>query len=257
MNQNSSPIDWNSRFSTQSAWTNSLRDYLCVQSGVNISSKVLEVGCGTGTILRETSALNECETVGIDFDFSRLRIAKNIKTDQLTACADVYDLPIAGDSFDFVVFHYFLLWITEPIKALQAILRVLRPGGIALAFAEPDYPNRIEYPASFEELGKLQTESLARQGAYVDVGRRLPEFFSKAGFLETQYGIAGFQKPANSLSDDWVSEWQIIVEDLKYIQSNVNFDKFQELDKTSRKNGARVSWVPTFYAYGSKPIIKI
>ncbi len=253
MSKNSSSFDWDSYFLTQAAWTKNLREFLSTQLGIKNTSKVLEIGCGTGVILRELSSFTGCKPVGIDIDFDRLRIAKNLSTYQFLICADAKNLPINSKLFDHVVLHYFLLWIREPIGVLKETLRVLVHDGFTVAFAEPDYKSRIEYPAIFENIGNLQTRSLRRQGANPNIGRKLPGLFTKSGFKDVQYGVSGFQKAAFFSPEDKSSEWKMLEEDLKKIISESVINKFRSMNEIAIKKGERVSWVPTFYAFGKKP----
>lgn len=253
MSKISSTFDWDSYFSSQAAWTKNLREFLSVQLGINSSSKVLEIGCGTGVILRELSKFCGCKLFGIDIDFDRLKTAKRLAPDQILICSDANNLPFMIETFDFAVFHYFLLWIKEPIRVLRNTLQVLRQDGYAIAFAEPDYKSRIEYPAIFENIGKLQTRSLRQQGANPNIGRKIPGIFSEAGFKDVQYGTSGFQRPAIPISQDKSSEWKILEEDLKKINSESVINKFRSMDDIAIKKGERVSWVPTFYTFGKKP----
>jgi ubiquinone/menaquinone biosynthesis C-methylase UbiE len=250
MNQNNPTIDWNDRFSRQAEWTKPLRDFLSKQLGITHSSSILEVGCGTGVILRD---LHHCIPFGVDIDFSRLRIASELGGIQHLSCADGYSLPFPSNTFDFMVFHYLLLWIKRPQSLLSSILRVLKPGGAVIAFAEPDYQSRIEYPDEFEQFGTLQTNSLIQQGIDARIGRKLPGLLSSAGFKNIQYGISGFQNQAKNDTKDIDSEWTVLKEDLRYTNSQVILDEYKKKDEYSRSNGSRVSWVPTFYAFGTKP----
>jgi len=94
-------------------------------------AKVLDVGCGTGELLRRLAAkYPDSELSGIDPVPEMLAVAKQ----KLSARAELRvgyanALPWADNSFDVVVscnmFHY----VTHPITALQEMGRVLRPGG--------------------------------------------------------------------------------------------------------------------------------
>ena len=254
MNQNNPTIDWNDRFGRQAEWTKPVRDFLAKQLGITNSSLILEVGCGTGVILRDLHDYSMCIPFGIDIDFSRLSIASEQGERQYLSCADGYFLPFPSNTFDFVVFHYLLLWIKHPQNLFSSILRVLKPGGTVIAFAEPDYQSRVEYPEEFEQFGTIQTDSLIQQGIDSKIGRKLPGLLSISDFNEIQYGISGFQNQTRIISNDRDSEWTILNEDLRHTFTQQMLDEYEKMDEFSRLNGSRVSWVPTFYAFGKKAI---
>ncbi len=244
--------NWNQRFSIQAEWTKPLRQFLIEQTGMSSSSSVLEVGSGTGVILRDTIDMAGNQPIGIDFDLGRLSENKAINPDQVVASANVYFLPFPVNTFDFVISHYFYLWLKDPIQALTEVKRVLKPGGRAIAFAEPDYAARIEYPEYFQTLADAQTKSLFVQGINPKTGRLLPSFFSGSGFTDIQFGISGFQIPVQELSKDWESEWKMLEHDLSGNGSGIQLAQYKLNDKKSRLSGSRVSWIPTFYTIGKK-----
>ncbi len=92
---------------------------------------LLDVGCGTGTLLAALEKLNpETHLAGIDptremLDIAGRRLSKKVHIGQSWA----EELPFADEHFDFVVscnmFHY----IREPLLALKEMMRVLKPTG--------------------------------------------------------------------------------------------------------------------------------
>lgn len=99
---------------------------------MSANAKVLDVGCGTGELLRRLRAKYPDATLaGIDPVDQMLEVARDklsSKEDLRTGYADA--LPWANASFDVVIscnmFHY----ITHPVDALQEMGRVVRPGGV-------------------------------------------------------------------------------------------------------------------------------
>lgn len=93
--------------------------------------RLLDIGCGTGVLLREIgSALPGSFVVGIDLSRRMLAVAQeHLGSPRRLLDADVHDLPFKAGSFDVVVslssFHFWLV----PHRGLQEIARVLRPGG--------------------------------------------------------------------------------------------------------------------------------
>ncbi|KAF0111433.1 MAG: hypothetical protein FD147_916 [Chloroflexi bacterium] len=252
MVNSSESVNWHNRFAVQSTWTKPLRNFLYKQIGINQNSRILEVGCGTGVITSELHQFTFMPATGIDLQHDRLRIAARQDEFQLYVCADAYSLPFTKNLFDFVLTHFFFLWVQDPISTLVEMLRVLKPGGWVIALAEPDYLARIDSPAEFDKLGQMQTQALIAQGANPASGRSLPQIFSNAGVEDIQYGISGFQVSPVHIPDWYESEWNMLREDLAHLLSENELDRLQELDLKARKSGCRVLWIPTFYAYGKK-----
>ena len=102
-------------------------------------------------------------------------------------------LPFAGGQFDSVYCHFTLLWVADPLRVLCEARRPLQTGGWVLALAEPDYGGRIDYPETLAETGRLQAESLRRQGADIQLGRRLRALFHQAGLRNIESGVVSGQ----------------------------------------------------------------
>ena len=88
----------------------------------------LEVGCGTGMILKELAPVAR-RAVGIDLSPGMLQQARARDLEVLVASATA--LPFADESFDFVCSFKVLAHIEAIEVALSEIGRVLRPGGTA------------------------------------------------------------------------------------------------------------------------------
>ena len=245
-------MDWHQRYIQQARWTAALRRYLFNQAGLENAHSILEVGCGTGAVLGELSNPNRMVIHGLDIDWQGLKLAAgNLPTNQFI-CGNAQRLPYQTASFDLAFCHFFLLWVNDPEHALQEMQRVVRPDGAVLAFAEPDYGGRIDYPEVFGDLGRKQTRALHRQGADPLMGRQLAHLFTKLGFKEIETGVLGAQWKAADKSFDWESEWRVLRHDLREMVTEPVLDDLQSLDMQARNNGSRVLYVPTFYAWGRK-----
>lgn len=177
--------------------------------------------------------------------------ASNSPADRLV-CGNALQLPYKNTSFDLVFCHFFLLWLSDPEVALREIQRVVRTGGAVLAIAEPDYGGRIDYPEVFSELGYQQTQALRRQGADPVMGRQLAHLFNKLGFKEIETGVLGAQWKTAEQGSDLETEWRVLRSDLVDVISGNELDNLQALDEQAMRNGSRVLYVPTFYAWGRK-----
>ena len=244
--------DWHDRFTIQAKWTRALREFLFNQLSINPDSRILETGCGTGVILDDLRSYSQRPVFGIDHDVSHLSEARIQSPELLIACSEAEHLPWTVNSFDFVISHYFFLWIKEPLKVLQETRRVLKPGGRIVILAEPDYLARVDFPQEFWGLAELQTRSLINQGVNPMIGRQLLQLLTQAGFENIQYGVSGFQADSTSIPEWFESEWKILQNDLEGTLSKEQILEYRKLDLDARQLGSRVLWVPTFYAFGNK-----
>jgi ubiquinone/menaquinone biosynthesis C-methylase UbiE len=236
-------MNWHTRYLQQAAWTRDLRTYLFEQAGLKTARRVLEVGCGTGAILRDLSAPT---LHGLDLEAGSLDECRVYAPAALLTQGDAHFLPYPDRSFDIVYCHFLLLWVKDP---LQVVCEMARVGHSVLALAEPDYSQRVDEPSALKPLGEWQTEALRRQGANPSFGSALAETFFQAGIKPIETGPIQGGAVMNS-ADDWEKEWAVIESDLKGIVPSVEIQKMKKLDEAARRHGERTLQVPTFFAWG-------
>lgn len=156
-----------------------LKSDLIEQAQVCNGSRVLDVGCGTGTLAIMVKQLHpEAEVLGIDADSKILGIARakavkagaNLTLDQ--GMAD--HLPYADSAFDRVLSSLFFHHLSTENKrrTLLEIFRVLRPEGRldVVDFGPPrSFYSRL--------VARLYSEEVA-----ANLQGLLPEMFREAGF---------------------------------------------------------------------------
>jgi ubiquinone/menaquinone biosynthesis C-methylase UbiE len=240
-------MNWHTRYAQQANWTRELQSYIFEKIGFQQARRVLEAGCGTGAVLSELS--EGPQLYGLDLNRDSLvecgvhaPQAKHVQGDVLT-------LPFIDRTFDITYCHFLLLWVMNPLQALQEMKRVTRQGGYVIAFAEPDYLQRVDRPEGLVPLGKWQTEALRRQGADPGVGARLAEFFHEAGIRIVETGTIQSNDTEPSL-EEWKLEWDVIESDLQSWVPTDEMDRMKNLDWQARSQGTRVLYVPTYFAWG-------
>lgn len=246
-------MDWQRRYEQQAQWTASVRQYLAGRAGLASAQRVLEVGCGTGAITRSLHPLTKAKVFGLDFNFPYIQAARQYDPATRFCDGDARQLPFRSASFDAVVCHFFLLWVPEADRALEEMLRVARPGAAVIAFAEPDYGGRIDYPPPLEILGELQAAALRDQGAETNMGRQLSGLFHAAGLENVETGLLGGQWQGQPHPDQIASEWAVLAADLAGRLPEADLIELRSLDAAAWQSGERVLFVPTFYALGWKP----
>ncbi|MCB0119018.1 MAG: class I SAM-dependent methyltransferase [Anaerolineales bacterium] len=240
-------MDWHARYLQQAAWTRNLRAYLFNKAGLKDARRVLEVGCGTGAILRELET--PAALHGVDLDPAALTQALvNARAASLTR-GNGLSLPYSDSTFDIVYCHYFLLWVNDPLQAVLEMKRVTSRGGYVLALAEPDYSARVDKPEALRPLGEWQRDALKRQGANPGFGAQLAETFFQAGITLKETGTIQGAENEPSVREREM-EWAVIEADLAESVSSVEIQKMKRLDEKAWERGERVLYVPTYFAWG-------
>ncbi len=107
-------------------------------AALNRGEQVLDVACGSGLVsLRAARAVGAAGTVvGTDISGEMIDVAARAATGQglrqaRFERADAEDLPLADRSFDVALCGLGLMYVPDPVRALQEMRRVLRPWGRA------------------------------------------------------------------------------------------------------------------------------
>lgn len=230
-----------------------MRSHLFARLGLTSTKRVIEVGCGTGVITKDLSNRYSAAVHGADLSLDFLRNAHSIDQRTDYSCADVFALPYPDETFDAIVCHFFLLWISNLPAALSEMRRVTKKAGFILALAEPDYAGRIDYPDSLRELGQWQSLALKKQGANPEIGRRLMSEFINSGLHEVESGLLGGQWRTTYNPDAFESEWKVLESDLNTFVPASTLKTLRQIDQASHMKGERILFIPTFYAIGIKP----
>ncbi|WP_181764704.1 class I SAM-dependent methyltransferase [Streptomyces albidus (ex Kaewkla and Franco 2022)] len=153
--------------------------------------RVLDIGCGPGTITADLAALvPEGHVTGLDAASGVLEQARATAgergLDNVTfTTGDVHALDHADDSFDVVHAHQVLQHVGDPVQALREMRRVCRPGGIVAA-RDSDYGAMFWYPHSdgLTEWQDLYRRVARGNGGEPDAGRQLHAWARQSGLTE-------------------------------------------------------------------------
>jgi SAM-dependent methyltransferase len=244
--------EWHARFKQQAGWTSQLRKYIFQELHLGSCHRVLEVGSGTGVIISDIQSNCSAFCYGLDIDLNRIFISKTFSPGIHFIAADGYQIPILDDTFDQVFCHFYLLWMRDPLSALKEMTRVLLPGGAIILLAEPDYGGRIDYPRDLEKIGDGQRLSLFNKGANPFIGRELMLLLKSLGLRDVSMGMVSWSGIQPFSQHDFDIEWSVIHSDLSNQYSQKTISKLKESDLDSSKKGIRISFTPTFYAWGLK-----
>lgn len=131
------------------------------------SGRVLEVGCGTGAMLRllvrrgdftgEACGVDQCRSfITAAEQFASIEGAGSRLSFQV---GDAHHLDFADASFDVVIAHTLISHVTEPVKVLSEMARVVRPTGTVVIF-DGDYAS-LTYAFADHGFGRQMDAALA------------------------------------------------------------------------------------------------
>lgn len=114
-----------------------LKSWLGPVPGLSFGSRVLDIGCGSGTLLRRMRNAGFRQLRGVD-PFNREEIVEGDSL-QISACGTEV---LPRRSFDLIMMHHVLEHIPDPVHQIEEIVRLLAPGGtcivrIPLADSDP------------------------------------------------------------------------------------------------------------------------
>ncbi|WP_114856623.1 demethylmenaquinone methyltransferase [Brachybacterium sp. YJGR34] len=175
------------------------RDLMVEALEVGTGSGVLDLAAGTGT---SSAAITRtgAKVVAADFSLGMMSEGRRRGAPVPFVGADAQQLPFAADSFDAAVISFGLRNVHEPRRALDEMVRVVRPGGrvVVCEFSTPTFtPFRVVYEkyllrALPAVAGRVATtvdayEYLAESILEWPTQEELRQWFREAGLERTQF----------------------------------------------------------------------
>jgi SAM-dependent methyltransferase len=152
-------------------------------------ASVLEAGCGVGAQTVTVAPRNPgARFTSVDVSARSLAEAKRHVREAGIANvdflhADLYDLPFAAGTFDHVLVCFVLEHLADPVGALRALKRVLKPGG-TITVIEGDHGSAMFHPDSDAAHAAIacQVTLQRRAGGNALIGRELYPLLHEARF---------------------------------------------------------------------------
>jgi SAM-dependent methyltransferase len=178
--------------------------------------RLLDVGCGPGTLTVDLARhVASGQVVGIDVAPDVVELAQAHARESGAAGANVSfvvgdfrDLPPGSAGFDVVHAHQVLQHLRDPVGALAAMARLLRPGGI-LAVRDWDCLATIWAPESpgLDRWIEAYRAVTQRNGAEANAGRNLLGWAQGAGLHDASYTTSTWTWATPADRRWWADVW--------------------------------------------------
>ncbi|MEU5361963.1 class I SAM-dependent methyltransferase [Streptomyces sp. NPDC005925] len=170
-------------------WRTAANSAAYLLGSIRLHMKILDVGCGPGTITADLAALvPDGHVTGLDREPAVLERARATAAGRGLgnadfAVGDVHALEYPDDTFCVVHAHQVLQHVGDPVAALREMRRVTRPGGY-VAVRDADYAAMTWYPEvpGLDGWLDLYRRVARANGGEPDAGRRLRSWALRAGF---------------------------------------------------------------------------
>lgn len=179
------------------------------------TDKVLDIGCGPGTITCDIAADHtpRGQVIGMDTSDSVIAQANKLAADRGLRNAeffvgDAFNLSYPDGEFDVVTCHQVLQHVSDPIALLKEMKRVCKPGGIVAA-RESDYDGFKWYPASagLDEWRRVYRTVARGNGGEPDAGRMVHVWAKKAGFTDIKCSVSSWCYATKAEVRHWSGTW--------------------------------------------------
>jgi SAM-dependent methyltransferase len=191
-------------------WSRRLAPMLIDFTGLANGNRVLDVGCGTGSLaftLAETPGLREI--VAVDYSPVFVEAATRRNTDpritiqQADACA----LPFEDNRFDRAMSLLVLHFVPEAGKAVSEMVRVVRPGGVVAAAVWDHYGGMSGMRMMWDTVVMLDENALPLRRKYCFQPMMRPgemkESFIAQGLVDVEETSLLIRMEYSSFEDYW------------------------------------------------------
>lgn len=176
------------RLISQARFYGALTEDVLRRAGIGTGMRALDLGCGAGDVSLLVASLvgPTGSVIGVDRSAESIQAAQRRVTSAELAHvtfrhSDLADLTIAAP-VDAIVGRFVLLYLADPVSALQRLCRFVRPGGLVV-FLEMDITTARSVPAVslYQSVVHWIAETFRRAGVECDMGSRLFATFRRAG----------------------------------------------------------------------------
>ncbi len=230
--------------------------------GLTTGMLFLDTGCGGGNVSRMAAQMVGMggSVTAVDFDTTMINLNKQEATKTSTSniayyVASVYDIDY-DSIFDMAYARFLLSHLTNPLHALQNILRAVKPGGKVIV-EDIHFSGHFCHPPSsaFRKYIDYFTIAAANNGHNAEIGPELFHLFQQAGFNNIDFDV--IQPAFNTGRGKWMAH--ITLDRIKHTLTTRQIATHQaidnilhELEAFTRDDNTIISLPRIFRVWGQK-----
>jgi ubiquinone/menaquinone biosynthesis C-methylase UbiE len=167
------------------------------RAGIARGMSCVDVGCGGGDVTLDLAEIvgPAGHVVGTDIDETKIGICRDEARDRGLAQAEFRLADATFDAspraeFDAAYARFLLTHLPEPGVALRHMKAMLKPRGLIIV-EDIDFRGSFCHPmnAAYQSYLDLYTTAVQRRGGDPNIGPRLPELLSEAGFENIEMNV--------------------------------------------------------------------
>ena len=177
------------RLQLQASSSEELELGLLIQMGLQDGQEVLDLACGPGVVSRLIAEAHPASRVtAMDLNGELLNAARQeiaaAGLEQITFVqGDVYAPPLEPGRFDFIYARLLFQHLEDPLRALQAVRALLKPGGkLCIMDIDDAWLSLVPEPEGFKAFTEAAARAQSKLGGNRHIGRELGGLLEAAGF---------------------------------------------------------------------------
>src|SRR5438067_1793293 len=204
-------------------------------AGVSGGQRMLDVGCGPGALTSELVArLGPVAVTAVDPSESFVGAARERHPGVEVHVAAAEDLPFEGEQFDAALAQLVVHFMSDPVRGLEEMARVTRPGGVVAACVWDHAGGQTPLAPFWTAVHEVDHEAADESGMAGGREGHLAELFAKAGLREIEPTSLPVQVEHASF-DEWWEPFTLGVGPAGSYLKNVEPAQQVELRERARK----------------------
>lgn len=192
-------------------WSRRLAPLFLDFAGTAAGDRILEVGCGTGSLtfeLAQRPGIAAIEAIDYEPNFVEAVRARNSDPRISVSIGDACDLQFPPGRFDRVLSLLVLHFVTDADKAIAEMRRVLRPGGVAAAAVWDNFGGTPSVRMFWDSVAAVEPSGVSHRDAAairpMTQSGELRAGFANAGFANVVETMLTIRQDFVNFHDYWL-----------------------------------------------------